>query len=64
MRLVRAFEREGRADPGGKLVGRCGAAVAEAFTALDAALAEKIGRRFTVSVAADWPNDRLEVSAS
>ncbi|CAN5292526.1 ribonuclease E/G [soil metagenome] len=64
LRLVRAFEREGRADPGGKLVGRCGAAVAEAFAALDAALAEKIGRRFTLCVAADWPNDRLEVSAS
>jgi hypothetical protein len=64
LRLVRAFEREGRADPGGKLMGRCGAAVAEAFADLDSALADKIGRRFTLAVAADWPNDRLEVSSS
>jgi hypothetical protein len=39
-------------------------AVAEAFAALDAALADKIGRRFTLAVVADWPNDRLEVSSS
>lgn len=64
LRLVRAFEREGRADPGGRLAGRCGPAVAEAFKALDAALADRIGRRFTLEVVADWPNDRLEVSAS
>jgi hypothetical protein len=35
-----------------------------AFKALDAALADRIGRRFTLEVVADWPNDRLEVSAS
>lgn len=64
LRLVRAFEREGRADPGGRLAGRCGPAVAEAFAALDAGLADRIGRRFTLSVVADWPNDRLEVSAT
>jgi len=64
LRLVRAFEREGRADPGGRLAGRCSAAVAEAFAALDAALADRIGRRFTVAVVADWPNDRLEVASS
>ena len=64
LRLVRAFEREGRADPGGKLAGRCGPAVAEAFAVLDAALADRIGRRFTLAVVADWPNDRLEVASS
>jgi hypothetical protein len=40
------------------------AAVAEAFVTLGAALADKIGRRFTLAVVADWPNDRLEVSSS
>ena len=64
LRLVRAFEREGRADPGGRLVGRCSVAVAETFAALDVALADKIGRRFTVSPVVDWGNDRLEVSTS
>jgi len=64
LRLVRAFEREGRADPGGKLAGRCGPKVAEAFAALDAALADRIGRRFTLAVVPDWPNDRVEVTSS
>jgi len=62
--LARAFEREGRADPGGRLSGRCAPAVAEAFADLDAGLAERIGRRFTLTPVADWPVDRIEVSAS
>lgn len=62
-RLARALEREGRADPGGRLVARCAPAVAEAFAAeLDAGVAERLGRRFVVEPRSDWPADRLEVS--
>jgi Ribonuclease G/E len=62
-RLARALEREGRADPGGRLVGRCAPAVAEAFLSeLDAGVAERLGRRFAIEPQSDWPVDRLEVS--
>ena len=64
-RLARALEREGRADPGGRLIARCAPAVAEAFAAeLDAGVAERLGRRFVLESQLDWPIDRLEVSAS
>lgn len=63
-RLARALEREGRADPGGRLTGRCAPAVAEAFQAeLDEALAERLGRRFMIESPPAWPIDRIEVSA-
>ncbi|MDG2530575.1 ribonuclease E/G [Caulobacter endophyticus] len=61
-RLARALEREGRADPGGRLAARCAPAVLEAFAELDAGLAERLGRRFTVSAEPGWSNDRIEVS--
>jgi Ribonuclease G/E len=62
-RLARALEREGRADPGGRLLGRCAPAVAEAFLSeLDAGVAERLGRRFAIEPQSDWPVDRLEVS--
>lgn len=64
-RLARALEREGRADPGGRLVARCAPAVAEAFAAeLDAGVAERLGRRFIVENQSGWPDDRIEVSAA
>lgn len=64
-RLARALEREGRADPGGRLTARCASAVAEAFAAeLDAGVAERLGRRFVIDARAEWPVDRLEVSAA
>lgn len=63
-RLARALEREGRADPGGRLAARCAPAVLEAFAELDAGLAERLGRRFTVSAEPGWSNDRIEVSAA
>lgn len=62
-RLARALEREGRADPGGRLAARCAPAVAEAFAAeLDAGVAERLGRRFVIESRSDWPDDRIEVS--
>lgn len=63
-RLARALEREGRADPGGRLLARCAPAVAESFTALDAGVADRLGRRFSVEAVAGWRADRIEVSAS
>jgi Ribonuclease G/E len=64
-RLARALEREGRADPGGRLVARCAPAVAEAFAAeLDAGVAERLGRRFIVENQSGWPDHRIEVSAA
>jgi len=63
-RLARALEREGRADPGGRFSARCAPSVAEAFAPLDAALADRLGRRFAVLAVEGWPVDRLEVSAT
>ena len=64
-RLARALEREGRADPGGRLTARCAPAVAEAFAAeLDAGVAERLGRRFVIESQSGWPDDRIEVSAA
>lgn len=63
-RLARALEREGRADPGGRLKALCAPAVAEAFQAeLDQGVAERLGRRFVVEAAPAWPVERFEVSA-
>lgn len=64
-RLARALEREGRADPGGRLTARCAPAVAEAFAAeLDAGVAERLGRRFVIESRSDLPVDHIEVSAT
>lgn len=64
-RLARVLEREGRADPGGRLTARCSSAVAEAFAAeLDAGVADRLGRRFAVEPQHDWLDDRMEVFAA
>lgn len=63
--LARALEREGRADPGGRLTAACAPAVAEAFAAeLDAGVAERLGRRFVIESRSDFVIDRIEVSAA
>ncbi|MDB5471184.1 MAG: hypothetical protein JWR84_2744 [Caulobacter sp.] len=64
LRLARLIEREGRADPGGRLVARCGPAVADSFKTLQTVMADRLGGRFTLEPQAGWPSDRLEVSAS
>jgi Ribonuclease G/E len=63
LRLVRALEREGRAAPGARLVGRCDAACAAAFSDLAGALAARLGARFSLESPSGWPVGRLEVSA-
>jgi len=63
-RLARALEREGRANPGGRLRARCAPGAAQAFLAeLDEGVAERLGRRFTVEADSAWPADRIEVHA-
>ena len=64
-RLARALEREGRADPGGRLIARCAPAVASAFAAeLDVGVAERLGRRFSVESQSGWSDERIEVSTA
>ena len=48
LRLLRALEREGRADGGAKLVARCAPEVAEAAEGRADILADRIGKRFTI----------------
>lgn len=63
LRLVRALEREGRAAPGARLAAVCAPAVVQAFKAYDEAMADRLGRRFTIEPRDGWPVDRFEVSA-
>jgi hypothetical protein len=63
LRLVRAFEREGRAVPGARLVGRCNEACAAAFGDFAAPLAERLGARFAIEPQAGWAAGRCEVVA-
>lgn len=63
--VARALQREGRADPGGRLTARCAPSVAEAFNAeLHDGLAERLGGRFAIEASTAWAIDRFEVSAT
>ena len=64
LRLARRLEREGRADPGGRLMAACAPAVLAAFAPLRAGVTDKLGARFTVDAREGWPVDRLEVSGA
>jgi Ribonuclease G/E len=48
LRLLRALEREGRADGGARLIGRCAPQAAVATEPYMGALIERIGRRFEI----------------
>jgi Ribonuclease G/E len=48
VRLLRALEREGRADGGARLEARCAPEVAAAAEAASGRLAERLGRRFRI----------------
>jgi Ribonuclease G/E len=61
--LLRALEREGRAQPGARLVAECSVAVAEAAQPYEPALADRLGKRFEIVAKDGWALDRLEVSA-
>jgi len=64
LRLARMLEREGRANPGGRLTARCAPAAAEAFQALAPAATDRLGGRFTMEAQPGWAADRLEVVAT
>lgn len=64
LRLARRLEREGRADPGGRLVAACAPSVLQAFASLRAGVTDRLGARFTVEARESWPVDRLEVSGA
>ncbi|MGE5565838.1 MAG: ribonuclease E/G [Parcubacteria group bacterium] len=61
--LLRALEREGRAQPGARLLAECAPAVADAARPYESQLADKLGRRFEIVARDGWPPERLEVSA-
>jgi Ribonuclease G/E len=63
LRLLRALEREGRASPGARLLATCAPGVAEAVRPYEAALADKLGRRFEITGREGWAADRFEVAA-
>ena len=63
LRLIRMLEREGQASPGARLAASCSPAVAQAAALYESALADRLGRRFTIAAREGWPDDRLEVSA-
>lgn len=48
LRMLRALEREGRADPGARLLVRCAPEVAEAAQVAAGRLAERLGKRFAI----------------
>lgn len=64
LRLARRLEREGRADPGGRLVAGCSPAVLNAFESLRAGVTDKLGARFVVEARPGWGNDRIEVAGA
>jgi len=62
LRLLRALEREGRADGGARLVAECVPAVAEAARPYIGELADRIGLRFEILTNDASPPDRFQVT--
>jgi len=62
LRLMRALEREGRADGGARLIGHCAPDVAEALTPYIAELTDRIGARFEILSNVASPTDCFEVT--
>jgi Ribonuclease G/E len=63
LRLLRGLEREGRADGGARLIGRCAPAAAEATIAYRAELAERLGPRFEIRPDPALRRDQFEIAA-
>ena len=64
LRLIRAIENEGAAQPGARLTATCAPAVADVAKPLAEKLAAKIGARFTIRPEPASPRERFDVSAS
>ena len=63
LRLLRALEREGRADGGARLMATCAPAVAETLAPYIGELTGRIGGRFEIMTNDASPPDRFEVTA-
>lgn len=63
LRLMRALEREGRADGGARLAGWCAPAVATAAHAYIDELIGRIGPRFEIRAEPGFRRDQVEVSS-
>jgi Ribonuclease G/E len=63
LRLLRALEREGRADGGARLVGRCAPQAAAAASPYISELAGRIGARFEIRPDAGLAPDQYEAAA-
>ncbi|MDO9432051.1 MAG: ribonuclease E/G [Phenylobacterium sp.] len=64
LRLIRAIDNEGAAQPGARLTAVCAPAVAEAAKPLAMKLAARIGARFTIRPEPASARERFDVSAS
>ena len=62
LRLARAIEREGRADPGGRILARCAPDVAAAAQAYAPVLAGTLGARFEIMGDAALGREAMQVS--
>jgi Ribonuclease G/E len=63
-RLIRRLEAEAAAQPGARLTATCAPDVAKVAAPLGAALAERIGARFTITPDLARPRDRFDVGAA
>ena len=63
LRLLRGLEREGAADGGARLVGRCAPAAAEAAAPYIAELTDRIGPRFEIRTDPALRRDQFEITA-
>jgi Ribonuclease G/E len=62
LRLLRALEREGRADGGARLIAECAPAVARALAPYIAEITDRIGGRFEILTNDASPPDRFQVT--
>ena len=63
LRLMRAIERQGAADPGGRLIARCAPEVAAAAADYGPILAGTMGARFEIIADQAFGRDRFEVGS-
>jgi Ribonuclease G/E len=61
LRLARAMEREGRADPGGRILARCSAEIADAAKVHISLLTGTLGARFEVMADASLGREAMQV---
>ena len=62
LRMLRALEREGRADGGARLIAECAPDVARAVSPYIGFLTERLGGRFEILSNVASPSDRFEVT--